>query len=407
MDRKQRPLINMPAATLSYPRHRSISPSFHRPSEAAHFDDGGAQQRLAGPPEARDREEATAHMALQGIKMTVSATAGESSTITAPPVPADVLGGGGGGDILIDPPPSSEHQREVEDDADLTHEDLSNEDDSDGEYVDSDSEFEDDDDDQPPDVVAHGATAAAVRLAGFLGRPTRFATVHGTAAFMRLSTAEAAPDHGGGGEILVHYRYTRFLRGVEGGGGGVEAHVLDPAASSLQLQLAGAAVAPLLYPARFGAELRALWSGLVAMAPVPPAPPLARTTRLVVAVDAGILRPGDFSPARMRSMVAALESMACEVDARPAAVSGAGAELLLPAPVAAEDDVRPAKRRRVAGEDCPICCEALEQGGLAAWPRCSHIFHARCLEEHLVRGAQECPMCRSGLAVDAQRASTE
>ncbi|CAN6179573.1 unnamed protein product [Urochloa humidicola] len=347
---------------------------------------------------------------VQDVKMTVPA--GEPAAVAAQSVPAaagdDALAGSG---AVIGPPPR-EHGREEEDavlgeleDADLTDDDFSDEDDddddTDNEYGDSDSEFKDDD--------GHGAVAAseaAVGFVRFLGQPARFAIVESTAAFMRLGAVEApAPDHGG--EILVHYRYTRFLRG--GSGGGVEAHAKGPkqarvrfrhlpshaaAEPASSLHLAGAAVAPLLYPARFRAQLRALWSGLVAMAPVHALP--RDRTRLKVAVDVGILRPGDRTAARMGSMFAAMESVACE---RLAVVFDAGAELRLPAPLASEDDVRPAKRRRVTGEDCPICCEALEQG-LAAWPRCSHIFHASCLGEHLVRGHQECPMCRSGLQVD-------
>ncbi|RLM50096.1 hypothetical protein C2845_PMPSC048709 [Panicum miliaceum] len=90
------------------------------------------------------------------------------------------------------------------------------------------------------------------------------------------------------------------------------------------------------------------------MAPVR-APP--RAARLVVTVDVGILRPADRTPERMRSMRAALECVARERDG--AARPPPAAELHLPAPLAAEDDAVPAKRRRVTGEDCPICCEAL------------------------------------------------
>ncbi|CAL4987778.1 unnamed protein product [Urochloa decumbens] len=355
-------------------------------------------------------------MAQQGIKMT--APAGEPAVVAAPPVPvagADVLGSGGGGcgGVVIDAP-SSEHETELAD-VDLTDDDFSDEeddDDSDDEYVDSDSEFEDDDGQPPrpppppPDVVEHSVFSVA--SVGFLGQPARFATVHNTAAFMRLAPAAAAPgESGGGGEIVVHYRYTRFLRAQGACDSCVDTHVLGPKLARVRfhlpahaaaaadpassVELAGAAVVPLLYPARFSAHLRALWCHLVAMAPVP------RATRVVVTVDAGILRPGDWTPARMRRMVAAMESVAREGEMQPA-VSDVCVELRLPAPLAKEDDVRPAKRRRVAGEDCPICCEALEQG-LAAWPRCLHIFHATCLEEHLVRGSQECPMCRNGLEV--------
>ncbi|CAO2184661.1 unnamed protein product [Urochloa humidicola] len=352
-------------------------------------------------------------MAPQGIKMT--APAGELAAVSELSVPVaaagDVLGSGSG--VSIDPPPSG-HEREGEDavlgeldDVDLTDDDFSDEDDA---YLDNDSEFEDDDGQPPPPPDVD-----LVPAVGYLGWFARFASVHNTALFMRVTPAAAAPGSGnGGGEILVHYRYTRFLRAQSGGADGVATHALGPKlacvrfhvpshdaaaaadTASSQLQFAGAALAPLFYPPRFSAQLRALWSCLVAAWPVPRA---TSTTRVVVTVDAGILRPGDFTPARMGSMAVAMESMVRERNARP------GAELLLPVLLIKEEDVRPVKRRRVAGEDCPICCEALEQG-LAAWPRCSHIFHARCLEEHLV-GSLECPMCRSGLKVDAQQASTE
>ncbi|CAO2180004.1 unnamed protein product [Urochloa humidicola] len=359
-------------------------------------------------------------MALQGIKMT--APAGEPAAVAELSVPVaaagDVLGGGSG--VSIDPPPSG-HEREGEDavlgeleNVDLTDDDFSDEDDdTDDESLDSDSEFEDDDGQPPPPP----ADVDLVTAVGYLGSFARFASVDNTAVFMRVTPAAAAPGGGnGGGEILVHYRYTRFLRAQDGGADGVSTHALGPKlacvrfhvpshsyaggggrTASLQLQLAGAALVPLFYPLRFSAQLRALWSRLVAAWPVPRA---TSTTRVVVTVDAGILRPGDFTPARMGSMAVAMESIVRERDAQPAA------ELLLPVPLVKEEDVRPAKRSRVAGEDCPICSEVLEQD-LAAWPQCSHIFHARCLEEHLVTGSQECPMCRSGLKVDAPQASTE
>ncbi|PAN42866.1 hypothetical protein PAHAL_8G193400 [Panicum hallii] len=357
---------------------------------------------------------------MQGIKM-IPVSAGEPAVVAAavPAAAGDVLGGG----VATDPA-SSAHEREGESavlgeqgddgltDEDFIDEEEEDDDSTDEEDVDSDSEFEEEC--QPPDVGRRAAAAPNVVLVaavGFLGRPTRAASVQNTTGFMHLAAAEAAPgqDGGGGGEILVHYRYTRFSRARSGGDDGVDMHVLGPKLARVRfhlpfhaatadpassLRLAGAALAPLVYPSRFSAQLRALWSGLVAMAPVR-APP--RAVRLVVTADVGILRPADRTPERMRSMRAALECVARERDgARPLPA----AELHLPAPLAAEDDARPAQRRRVTGEDCPICCDALERG-LAAWPRCSHIFHGRCLEEHLVRGHQECPMCRSEMNVNA------
>ncbi|RCV38388.1 hypothetical protein SETIT_8G138000v2 [Setaria italica] len=339
-------------------------------------------------------------MARQAIKMTVSA--GEPAVAAPPPVPVaaggDVLGSGGG--VAIGPPPS-EHEREEEDtvvgaddgltDVDFSDEEDDDHDDTDDEDVDSDSEFED----EEGEAAAPGVVLLATSV--FLGRLTPSASVQNTTGFMRLAAAEAAPGEngGGGGEIFVHYRYTRFSR-AQSGSDGVDMHFLGPklarvrfhlpshhpAASGpvstlLSLRLAGATLAAPLYPARFSAQLRGLWTGLIAKARVPP-----EAARLVVAVDVGILRPGDRTPERMRSMRAALESVARERDGAHPAVFDVGTELRLPAPLVSEDDV-------------------LEKG-LAAWPRCSHIFHGRCLEEHLFRGSQECPMCRSRLQVDAR-----
>ncbi|CAL4992958.1 unnamed protein product [Urochloa decumbens] len=282
------------------------------------------------------------------------------------------------------------------------------------EYL-SDSDFEDEGSQPqpPPDVQL------VLDHVEYLERPTRLAAVHNTAMFMRVTPATAAAAAPGGensgGEILVHYRCTHFLRANGGADDDeVTTDVMGPklarvrfhlpahaAGTTRSLQLAGAALAPLLYPSRFRAELRAMWSALVVKGW-----PTRGAARVVVTVDAGILRPRHFKQARMGSMFAAMRSALLERDAQPAAVvfdvGAERAELLLPAPLAKENDVRPAKRRRVAGENCPICCKALKKR-LAAWPRCSHIFHARCLGEYLVRGSKECPMCRSGLEVRRRR----
>ncbi|KAF8652196.1 hypothetical protein HU200_062928 [Digitaria exilis] len=297
-----------------------------------------------------------------------------------------------------------------EDAIDSDIEDVVNEDD-----VDSDSEFEEDG--QPVDT-GHGSISAGT--AWFLGQPALVASVQNTTGFMRVAAAKASPGHHGvvGGEILVHYQYTRFLRSQNGDDDGVDMHVLGPKEASVRfhvpsnaavsadlattLRLAGASLGS-LYPSRFRAELQALWRGLVTVA-VASLHVSPRATRLVVTVDVGILRPGDRTPGRMRSVRAAMEAVASERGGRRAAVEydDVGVmELHLPAPLASEEDdvIRPTKRRRViAREDCPICLEALERG-LAAWPRCSHVFHGRCLEEHLVRGREECPLCRTGLKV--------
>jgi hypothetical protein len=108
----------------------------------------------------------------------------------------------------------------------------------------------------------------------------------------------------------------------------------------------------------------------------------------------------------MECVRSALAEKAREADASPVAC---GHEQHLPAPVRCDDEpgevaaARPAKRRRlddvVAGEVCAICHEVLEQQGLAAWPRCSHVFHGKCLEQLLATVRHRCPSCRSTLSV--------
>ncbi|CAL4987779.1 unnamed protein product [Urochloa decumbens] len=240
------------------------------------------------------------------------------------------------------------------------------------EYL-SDSDFEDEGSQpQPPPDVQLVLDELDLE---YLKRPTRLAAVHNTAMVMRVTPATAAAA-APGGEMLVHYRCTHFLRANGGGDDDdVTTDVMSPklarvrfhlpahaACTTRSLQLAGAALAPLLYPSRL---------------PLLPGAP------------GHVVQSGQ----------------------GPAAVVfdvGRETELLLPAPLVKEKEknVRPAKRRRVAGENCPICCKALKKR-VAAWPRCSHIFHARCLGEYLVRGFKECPMCRSGLEVYVDAASAE
>ncbi|TVU24577.1 hypothetical protein EJB05_27022, partial [Eragrostis curvula] len=283
---------------------------------------------------------------------------------------------------------------------------------------DSDIEFEDDDDDDPQEFgdcesAAGISTDVTVAPVEFLGTKARFASVESTAGFMLLGAFDHG--HGGGGEITVHYRYARFTRD-ESGGGGVELYsggklhtvrFLVPshafaAASDVasSLRLAGAALADMVHPRGFTAPLQSLWSNLVAAAPVR-VPPWA--ARVEVTVSAGILRCRDRTPERMASMRAAL---AAEPHVRPS-LRDVGVVLHLPAPARrVDEDVRPAKRRRLAGveeeEECAICYEMLERG-LAEWPRCAHVFHGECLERLLVTGDQRCPLCRSELNVPAQR----
>ncbi|CAL4984335.1 unnamed protein product [Urochloa decumbens] len=267
----------------------------------------------------------------------------------------------------------------------------------------------------------------------FLGQPARFASYQGTAGFMRISfsAADAPPLAGADvvGMIVVHYRYYRFISRTRGGGGppGVEApeygtdvhHVrfLVPAAAiaadpAAALRLAGASLAADVYPCRARARLQELWSALLAAAPVhvvPPPPP----TQLVVTVDVGALvRREDRTRENVERVIAALAAEARVVDASPAIY---GLEQPLPAPVVCGVLPRAAKRRRVgdvavaaaAGEEegaaevCAICCDVMleEQGGLAAWPRCGHVFHGRCLERLLATVRHSCPLCRNTLSV--------
>ncbi|PUZ45053.1 hypothetical protein GQ55_8G189000 [Panicum hallii var. hallii] len=258
------------------------------------------------------------------------------------------------------------------------------------------------------------------RTVTFLGQPARFASYQdeGMVAFMRLAAAEAPPPAGldaAAGVIVVHYRYYRFSgprgwrRGVEAPDYGTDLHhvrylvplpavVADPASS---LRLVGASLAGDVYPYRSHSQLQALWSGLLAAAPVRVP---SSATGLVVTVDVGVLRSGDRTPERMECVRSALAEKAREADASPVAC---GHEQHLPAPVCCDDEpaevaaARPAKRRRldvVAGEVCAICHEVFEQQGLAAWPRCSHVFHGKCLEQLLATVRHRCPMCRSTLS---------
>ncbi|TVU24582.1 hypothetical protein EJB05_27027, partial [Eragrostis curvula] len=180
---------------------------------------------------------------------------------------------------------------------------------------DSEIEFEDDDDDAlvfGDGEAAAGSTDVTMAPVEFLGAPAR------TAGFMLIRPGDAADSggHHGGGEITVRYRYALFTR--DESGGGVEpyngaklhpvrfavpcSHAADPASS---LRLAGAALADMVYPRRFKAQLQTLWRNLVAAAPVPRGSP----PRIEVTVSVDILRPRDRTPERMASMRAALLAM--------------------------------------------------------------------------------------------------
>ncbi|KAL6659831.1 hypothetical protein ACP70R_002660 [Stipagrostis hirtigluma subsp. patula] len=364
-------------------------------------------------------------MAAQGAKMTLSPE--DPAAAAAQPVRrGDVFGGGGGvlgarplddneerGAILALPARAADEDEVLADeDEELGDEAEALGDEEDEEVYDGadDSGSEFDDEDEPSesgDGEPEGKDdmmAAATETTMFQGRPAGFAAVQSTAGFMRAVTATEAGKDSGGGEILVDYRYTRFCRARSGGhgvdacGGGPKLHrvrylVSSPVAGdqARTLRLAGAALANDIYPDRFSQPLHALWSAMVAAAPVRVPP---RATRVKVAVDVGILRRGDRTPERMKRMRAALPALAREDEEWPRV----GLELHLPVPVRCEgSESRPAKRRRVAGEECPICYDVLERD-LTAWPRCGHVFHGGCLEQLLLKGSQRCPMCRSTLS---------
>jgi hypothetical protein len=324
-----------------------------------------------------------------------------------------------------------------DEDGDEAYDDMSDDDDSNSSSSsDSDSNSSSDSDSELEDHGnrvrfwdgdAAGSETATYLVAAplpFLGRQTRSACFQGAAGFMRLSAAQAAgPGPAGddreGGVIVVHYRLTRFSKtphGVEVRDFATAMHhvrylvpsavvAADPASS---LRLAGAALAADVYPYRYYVQLQALWSSLVAVLPVR-VPVLA--TRLVVTVDVGVLGRIDDrrrTPECMEHMRAALAAVAREND--DASPMACGLEQHLPAPVRCCDDGssgggeaahRPAAKRRrfdIEGEVCAICHETLEHG-LAAWPRCSHVFHGKCLEELLVTAQHRCPMCRSTLSI--------
>jgi hypothetical protein len=314
-------------------------------------------------------------------------------------------------------PPEEDEEEEL---ADVVNDDEDNNMDGGSD----DNELEGNDDDSEAAASNNGLVVVA-REVTFLGQPARFASCRGTAGFMRLTAVEAAPQpapgqDAGGGVIAVHYRYYRFSR-PQSGAPGVDApnyrtdlhHVryvtqfaADPASS---LRLVGASLASDVYPyGHSNAQLQALWSGMLVAAPVRVPP---RATELVVTVDVGVLRSEDRTPEHMECMRSVLEEKAREVDASP--LTYYGQEQLLPAPVRCVGDVepveavpRPAKRGRfefddVAGQEvCAICQDVLEEGSsLAAWPRCAHVFHGKCLEQLLATVRHRCPMCRRTLSI--------
>ncbi|KAL6890247.1 hypothetical protein ACP4OV_009010 [Aristida adscensionis] len=367
-------------------------------------------------------EEAAPRMAaVQGGKMTTTSAAAEEPAVAAPPVPlGDVVG-----DDVLEPLPLLDDEEEVVlGEEEEVVEDLAGDEPLGGDEgeevvydVDHDDERDGDYDEEEDDPVefwdggapGDGGADVAAEVLGFLGRPTPFATAMNTAGVMRLAAEEEEPAGDDGGEIVVHYRLTRFRWGQGADARDVDvdmtmhpavrflvpspAAAADPASS---LRLAGASLASMVYPAGFYVPLQALWASLVAAAAaalvLPP-----RAARLVVTVDAAILRRRDRTPERMEFMRACLPELARDADADAGALS-CGMDLLLPSPVRCDDEGTPPAK--CSGEECAICYEALD-GGLAAWPRCSHVFHGKCLEQLLVKMKHRCPLCRSGLTVEA------
>ena len=289
-----------------------------------------------------------------------------------------------------------------------TYEDTSDSDGSEIEDHDNQVRFWDSD-------AARSETYLVAEPLMFLGQMTRFASFQGAAGFMRMSATQASTDgkdNHESGVIVVQYRLTRFSGTQNGGLGvvrdfGTDLHhprylvpfpvaAIDPASS---LRLVGAALAANFYPYCYYMQLQALWSSLIGVLPVHVPP---RTMRVAVTVDFGVLRSEDRTPERMERMRAALAALARENDA--ASPTAFGLEQNLPVPVCCDEPssggevARPANRRRlnVEGEVCAICQEKLLHG-LAAWPRCSHIFHGKCLEQLLVTVLHRCPICRSTL----------
>ncbi|KAL6890210.1 hypothetical protein ACP4OV_008973 [Aristida adscensionis] len=407
------------------------------PEEPADEPLGGDEDEVMCDEEHDDEssgsEAVAARTAVQGDKMTAWAAADEEPAVAAPLVPMVLT-------FWVD---SDEEEEEEDDDDDEEEEDpeeviLLDEDglemdpeelvevppggdedevmydeEHDDEGLDGDYDEEADDpmefwDEGAPPV--DGAADVATVLE-FLGSPTSFATAMNTAGFMRLAAEEAEPGDDGscGGEIVVRYRHTsfRWRQGTDESDDvemtmhpAVRFLVPFPAAAAADLasslRLAGASLASIVYPAAFCEPLQALWASLAAVAAATVAVP-PRTARLVVTVDAAILRRRDRTPERMASMHESLPELARVADADAMALTCLE-DLLLPAPVRCDDEGTPPAKS--SGEECAICYEALD-GGLAAWPRCSHVFHGKCLEQLLIKMKHCCPLCRSGLDVEA------
>ncbi|KAK3120409.1 hypothetical protein QOZ80_9AG0687120 [Eleusine coracana subsp. coracana] len=283
---------------------------------------------------------------------------------------------------------SEEHELYDEEDEEPYHTD----DEDDGNNTSHDSDFEQDSEATGTEYLA--PTASAHDFLCFIAQPgrPRFTTVANTAGFMRVVVVTGTADHhsggeGGGSEIIVHYHYTRFSGArleldtrqrqvtIRSGTKLHRVRFLVPSSTSMAVDPAS--------------TLRLAGAALVAM----------------VTVDAGVLRRGDYTTERVARMLKALPCLARNADEWDRALGYAGGGVMrLPAPVRREDDDdRPAKRRRFTEaaeeEECAICFEAMEKRGLAAWPKCDHVFHGLCLEKLLFRGDQRCPLCRSELAV--------
>ncbi|KAJ1257015.1 hypothetical protein BS78_K238800 [Paspalum vaginatum] len=247
------------------------------------------------------------------------------------------------------------------------------------------------------DNEAYGSRDASTQT--FLGKPTRFCS------FMRVFAVAVPPgedDVGGGGQIAVQCRCTRFSRPRKKDGGTGDGTVMASPYAATALRLAGSELAGAAYDLQYHLHLPALWASLV-VAPGPAVDVPERANRIFVVLDAGILQAEQGTPELIACLRSELAVVASKVDKlRPPTWT----KKLLPAPVCrdvpAGESAKPADKE----EECAICREVLEprHGRLAAWPRCSHVFHAKCLEHLLVTTwcwQHHCPMCRSTLSIES------
>ncbi|KAI5018713.1 hypothetical protein ZWY2020_043601 [Hordeum vulgare] len=274
--------------------------------------------------------------------------------------------------------------------------------------------------------VAAGATAVSgppVRRVmyapegRFLGPGARISYAGNTVGMLSVAAVVPPPDdlpaadsqgQVGVKQILVLYRYTHFSATRDGVKvcGSTKLHYLrfavPPAASPVEsLRWAWSSLAPLIYPSSHSSELQALWPRLISSSSdsIP-----QKATHLKMIADVGILRREDYTPERMREVSMVLDDMLAE----PWPGYHVGMELRLPEPVhvhcacadepEAADGERPAKRRKIDAERCPICFELLKSD-VAVWPGCylPHVFHGACLVLAL-KASEMCPLCRRRLS---------